>query len=254
MLKRLKFTLAFCLIILTSSYSFACCESGVEGDYAPVGWKHHVSERWSSIFWGALLAGNMASNIVATYFQMDQASDLQNINYFDDEPGVSEENKRCGHICRENSKMMRDNAKHATNWNYLATAVSLPAVLFDFVALAIWSSMQCDWENHQEYEGNVENFSRIAFGISAVRALFNLASTSYTIDSAIYHTDEMPEETIARFQIATFTGSGYWVPMLLHGGYGMVAVGEYIETFRQVLNKAAAELPDKAPSVQIGTS
>jgi hypothetical protein len=215
----------------------------MEDDARPVGWKHHASLRQHSILKGALILGHLGLNVMAAYFQTEQMPFLEKIPYPDNEMGVAEEDKRCSQLCQENSALIRSNSEHAYYFNALATVTSAASGLFNVAALGLWIAMQSNWEKQLEYTNNVDKFARIALGISVVNALFNIATTGLMAQSIAYHRDDLPLRTLAPLQVATTTGVGYWLPMILFSGYGVVKVGQVIEAARFMSNEIYEIVP-----------
>lgn len=219
---------------------------------ANAGLKHTVEPRTASILHGVLLLVHMGSNVLSAVFQTQQMGTLGKIKYSDNEVGIAEEDKRCGPLCRENSALIRKNSESALYLDGFATATSALSLMFNFVAFSMWATGQANWEQYADYQPNIDKFTRIALGISATNAFFNIATTGYMVQAIAYHNEEIPITTLSKLQVAVTTGVGYWLPMLIFGGYGLVQIAQTIEAGRIISNKLYDWVPsDNAPVIGV---
>lgn len=235
-----KHVLHCAVLLILSNLAIA----GGASDPSSVGLKNRIPERTASILQGIFTLGHLGFNVMSAYFQTEQIKFLDHIPYPDNEPGVREEDKKCGLLCRENSAIMRSNAQTAANLDILATLTSATSALFNFVSFSIWSTMQANWEQRSEYKENVDKFAKVALGASVVNAYLNLGSITVLADTARYHIDQLTLKTTAPFQVAALTGVGYCLPMVLFAGYGLVKVSEFLEAAKGVTRQLYERIPN----------
>lgn len=206
------------------------------------GLKDTVSPRTASILQGVGIVGHLGFNAMFAYFQLQQMAFFTNVPYIDNEKGIPEEDKSCGPLCQENSQIIRSHVEISNNIDGLATLTSLVSGLFNIVALSIWGTMQAHWDTQDEYAGNIDKFSRIALGLSAVNAFLDAFSTGLMANILIHHISDIALRTFAPLQVAVMTGAGYWLPMALFGGYGLVKIAQTIDSARLLFNQGVVLL------------
>ena len=200
-----------------------------------IGWKNTINPQMTWGLAGVGMLGHLGSNIMSAYFQMLQNTNLAKIPYADNEVGVAEEDKRCGRWCQLNTEAIRSNSRYVTALNGAATFSSALSSIFNIVALSMWISMLANWDRYTEYEPNIKKWSRVAIGVSAFKALLlNVPATFFMGDSIANRRDEVPLKTLAPLELAVFSGTGYWLQMIIFGGSGVVGVAKFIENLRHL--------------------
>ena len=201
------------------------------------GLKHSVDARTASVLQGVGIVGHLGFNAMFAYFQLQQMTSLTAVPYVDNEKGIAEEDKDCGPLCQENSQIIRSDVEVANNINGLATLTSLVSGVFNMAAFAMWATMQSNWGEHEQYAKNINKFVSIAFGLSAVNAFLDSFTTGLMANLLIHHNAEITLRTLAPLQVAVMTGAGYWLPMALFGGYGLVRIAQTLDAGRTFINR-----------------
>ena len=200
------------------------------------GLKHRASDKAKAILQGIGILGHLGFNAMFAYFQTEQNKFLAKISYPDNEVGVAEEDKKCGSLCQENSRFIRNNVYRSEDLNGFATTTSVLSGLSNLIALCIWSAKMHHWEQRTSYAPNVNRFVNLALGLSVLNAFFDLGTTSLTVEVAAHHLSDIPLRTLAPWQVAAMNGAGYWLPMILFGGYGMAKGVEFLKGAYDAVN------------------